>query len=49
MVASVRIAYKLGRPLGMSLAKLLEPLDVLLSDAPGLRRYAGHLIGVARK
>lgn len=49
MVASLRIAYKLGRPVGVSAARLLEPMDAILSDAPALRRYAGHLIGVARK
>ncbi len=49
MVASLRLAYKLGRPVGRSLARLLEPIDPLLSDAPALRRHAGHLIGIARK
>jgi ubiquinone/menaquinone biosynthesis C-methylase UbiE len=48
MLASLRIAYKLG-PIGMYLARALEPADPVLSDAPFLRCFAGHLIGIARK
>ncbi len=47
MVASLRIAYKLGRRAGVLLARLLDPIDAILSDAPVLRRYSGHLIGIA--
>jgi SAM-dependent methyltransferase len=48
MLASLRIAYKLG-PVGSYLARVLEPADPVLSDAPLLRCFAGHLIGIARK
>jgi SAM-dependent methyltransferase len=48
MLASLRIAYKLG-PIGTHLARALEPADCVLSDAPLLRCFAGHLIGIARK
>jgi ubiquinone/menaquinone biosynthesis C-methylase UbiE len=48
MLASMRITYKLG-PLGMYLARALEPADPILSDAPLLRCFAGHLIGIAHK
>jgi ubiquinone/menaquinone biosynthesis C-methylase UbiE len=48
MLASLRITYKLG-PIGMYLAKALKPADPVLSDAPLLRCFAGHLIGIARK
>jgi hypothetical protein len=48
MLASMRIAYKLG-PIGIYLAKALGPADPILTDAPLLRYFAGHLIGIARK
>jgi ubiquinone/menaquinone biosynthesis C-methylase UbiE len=48
MLASLRIAYRLG-PIGAHLAKALGPADPILSDAPLLRCFAGHLIGIARK
>ena len=49
MIACLRIAYKLGQPVGKVCAKLLEPMDPFLSDTAVLRPFAGHLIGVARK
>jgi len=48
MLASLQIAYRLG-PIGKYLARVLEPADPVLSDAPLLRCFAGHLIGIARK
>lgn len=48
-IASLHIAYKLGQPIGEVCARLLEPIDPLLSDTPVLRAFAGHLIGVAQK
>jgi ubiquinone/menaquinone biosynthesis C-methylase UbiE len=48
MLASLQIAYRLG-PIGKYLATALEPADPVLSDAPLLRCFAGHLIGIARK
>jgi SAM-dependent methyltransferase len=48
MLASMRIAYKLG-PIGIYLARALGPVDPTLSDAPLLRCFAGHLIGIGHK
>lgn len=49
MVAGMFFVYKLGQPFGEACARLLEPLDALLSDTFFLRPFAGHLIGIARK
>lgn len=49
MVAGLFFVYKLGQPFGEACARLLEPLDALLSDTFFLRPFAGHLIGIARK
>jgi hypothetical protein len=48
MLASLRIAYRLG-PIGMYLARALESVDPVLSDVSFLRRFAGYLVGIARK
>jgi SAM-dependent methyltransferase len=48
MLASLRIAYMLGA-IGQYLARAVEPMDPVLSDAPLLRWFAGHLIGIAHK
>lgn len=48
-IAGLHIAYNLGQPIGEACARLLEPIDPLLSDTPVLRVFAGHLIGIAQK
>lgn len=49
MFASLRIAHKIFRPLGEFSARLLEPVDNVLSDAIVFRPFSGHLIGIAKK
>lgn len=49
MLAGLRLAYKIGTPVGAFLARLLEPLDPQVSDRLFIKGLAGHLIGIARK
>ncbi len=49
MIGFLHIAYKLGCPIGKVFAKLLDPLQLFLTDTPILRPFAGLLIGIARK
>jgi ubiquinone/menaquinone biosynthesis C-methylase UbiE len=49
MLASLLIAYKLAPRIGTMVGGIVEPIDARVSDFPPLRRFAGHLIGVAWK
>lgn len=49
MMASLRILYKICRPLGEFSSRLLEPFDRTLHKISILRPFSGHLVVIARK
>jgi ubiquinone/menaquinone biosynthesis C-methylase UbiE len=49
MLASLRIIFELSRVLGEFSARLLEPVDNIVSDTSLFRSLSGHLIGIGRK
>lgn len=49
MIAPLRIIYELSPKLGSKCARILAPIDPILSDAPLLRAFAGHCLAWAKK
>lgn len=49
MIAPLIIFYKFSQRFGKICAKILEPIDPLLSDTPIFRSSANHLIAIAKK
>lgn len=49
LLLPLRWAYKIDRRLGQTMARVLNPLDDLISKMPGTTPLAGHLVVVARR